>query len=177
MFDGFATHDLATSRGTIRARIGGDGPPLQLLHGFPQTHLIWHGGAPARARRGFTVVAADLPGYGDSHKPAPADDHAAHAKRAMARDLVEAMASLGHARFAVAGHDPGGRVGYRMALDVPDTVTRLAVLDIVPTGEVWARADATLMVGYWHWAFLAQPAPLPESLILGAPRAFAAPPL
>jgi haloacetate dehalogenase len=172
MYEGFATHDLPTDRGPIHARVKGDGPPLLLLHGFPQTHLIWHAVAPALAER-FTVVAADLPGYGDSHHPAPAADHAPHSKRAMAADLIQAMAVLGHTEFAVAGHDRGGRVGYRMALDSPQTVTRLAVLDIVPTGELWARADDRLALGYWHWGFLAQPAPLPEELILGAPGVFA----
>jgi haloacetate dehalogenase len=115
MYEGFATHDLPTDRGPIHARVKGDGPPLLLLHGFPQTHLIWHAVAPALAER-FTVVAADLPGYGDSHMPAPADDHAPHSKRAMAADLTQAMAALGHTEFAVAGHDRGGRVAYRMAL-------------------------------------------------------------
>jgi haloacetate dehalogenase len=172
MFEGFDTHELATDRGPVHARVGGDGPPVLLLHGFPQTHVMWHAVAPALAERGFTVVVADLPGYGDSHHPAPAADHAPHSKRAMAADLVAAMAALGHERFAVAGHDRGGRVGYRMALDSPATVTRLAVLDIVPTAELWARADDRLALGYWHWGFLAQPAPLPEEMILGAPEAF-----
>ena len=170
-FAGFALRDIETSRGRVRARVGGDGPPLLLLHGFPQTHLMWHPVAAALAER-FTVVAADLPGYGDSFRPPPAEDHAPHAKRALAQDLVAAMATLGHERFAVAGHDRGGRVAYRMALDHPDAVTRLAVLDIVPTGEIWRRADDVFASGYWHWAFLCQPAPLPERMILGDPAAF-----
>ena len=124
MFEGFATHDLETTRGTIHARVGGDGPPLLVLHGYPQTHLMWHAAAPLLAER-FTVVAADLSGYGDSFRPAPARDHAPHSKRALARDQVEAMAALGHERFAVAGHDRGGRVAYRMALDHPDRVSAL----------------------------------------------------
>jgi haloacetate dehalogenase len=171
MFDGFATLDLPTERGTIHARVGGDGPPLLLLHGYPETHLMWHGAAPLLAQR-FTVVVADLAGYGDSLRPEPAADHAPHSKRALARDQVQAMAALGHDRFAVAGHDRGGRVAYRMALDHPDTVSALAVLDIVPTAEVWARADDRLALGYWHWGFLAQPAPLPERLIAGDPEAY-----
>ncbi len=154
------------------ARVGGSGPPLLLLHGYPQTHLMWHAAAPLLAQRGFTVVAADLAGYGASVRPEPADDHRPHSKRAMALDLVQAMASVGFERFAVAGHDRGGRVGYRMALDHPETVSALAVLDIVSTADVWARSDGQTAVGYWHWGFLAQPAPLPERLILGDPEAW-----
>ena len=171
LFEGFELTDLSTPRGPVRARVGGSGPPLLLLHGFPQTHLMWHPVAPALARE-FTVVAADLPGYGDSFRPRVAEDHGAHAKRALAEDLVAAMARLGHERFAVAGHDRGGRVAYRMALDHPAVVTRLAVLDIVPTGEIWRAADAMFALGYWHWGFLAQPAPLPERMILGDPEVF-----
>jgi haloacetate dehalogenase len=171
VFDGFELRSLDTPRGPIAARVGGAGPPLLLLHGYPQTHLMWHGTASALAER-FTVVAADLPGYGASFKPAPAEDHAPHSKRAMAGDLVAAMQTAGFDRFAVAGHDRGGRVAYRMALDHPERVSKLAVLDIVPTGEVWARAERTLALGYWHWGFLAQPAPLPERLIAGDPDAF-----
>ena len=115
----FAEHELETDRGVIFARVGGSGPPLLLLHGYPQTHLMWHAAAPLLAER-FTVVAADLPGYGASFRPAPAPDHAPHAKRALAATWSQAMAALGHERFAVAGHDRGGRVAYRMALDHPD---------------------------------------------------------
>jgi haloacetate dehalogenase len=171
MFEGFDERDLETERGTIHARVGGSGPPLLLLHGYPETHLMWHGSAPALAER-FTVVATDLSGYGDSLRPAPAADHAPHSKRALALDQIQAMASLGFERFAVAGHDRGGRVAYRMALDHPKRVSALAVLDIVPTAEVWARADDRLALGYWHWGFLAQPAPLPERLIAGDPEAY-----
>jgi haloacetate dehalogenase len=171
MFDGFGTHEIETTRGTIFARVGGSGPPLLLLHGYPQTHLMWHAAAPLLAER-FTVVATDLAGYGRSFRPAPAPDHAPHSKRALARDQVEAMAALGHERFAVAGHDRGARVTYRMALDHADRVTAAAVLDIVPTGDVWARADARLALAYWHWAFLAQPAPLPERMIGADPDVF-----
>jgi len=170
LFEGFAQRRPACERGEVFARVGGSGPPLLLLHGYPETHLMWHGVAPLLADRGFTVVVPDLPGYGDSLRPAASDDHAPHSKRAMALDLVQAMAELGFDRFAVAGHDRGGRVAYRMALDHPATVTALAVLDIVPTAEVWRRTDSTSAVSYWHWSFLAQPAPLPERLILGAPE-------
>jgi haloacetate dehalogenase len=171
LFEGFGTRDVPTPRGRVRARVGGSGPPLLLLHGFPQTHLMWHAVAGRLAER-FTVVAADLPGYGDSFRPPVVADHAAHAKRALAGDLVAAMGQLGHARFCVAGHDRGGRVAYRMALDQPEAVSALAVLDMVPTGEIWSRADAGFALGYWHWAWLAQPAPLPERLILGDPDGF-----
>jgi haloacetate dehalogenase len=171
VFDGFTTRDLETARGTIRARVGGSGPPLLLLHGYPQTHLMWHAAAPILAER-FTVVAADLSGYGESLRPPVAGDHAPHSKRALALDQVQAMSSLGYDRFAIAGHDRGGRVAYRMALDHPDRVSALAVLDIVPTADVWARADDRLVIGYWHWGFLAQPAPLPERLIAGDPDAY-----
>jgi haloacetate dehalogenase len=168
VFEGFETRRLGVERGEIHARVGGDGPPLLLLHGWPESHLMWHAAAPLLAER-FTVVATDLAGYGASLRPAPADDHAPHAKRALAADQVQAMAALGFDSFLVAGHDRGGRVAYRMALDHPERVTRLAVLDIVPTAEVWERADATFALGYWHWGFLAQPAPLPERLIAGDP--------
>ncbi|HEY2638131.1 MAG TPA: alpha/beta hydrolase [Solirubrobacteraceae bacterium] len=171
MFEGFETRSLPTGRGEIRARVGGSGPPLLLMHGYPQTHVMWHAVAPLLAES-FTVVATDLTGYGDSFRPAPTPDHAAHSKRALAGDQVQAMAALGFERFGVAGHDRGGRVAYRMALDHPERVERLAVLDIVPTADVWRRADRTFALGYWHWGFLAQPAPLPEDLINGAPQAF-----
>jgi haloacetate dehalogenase len=171
LFEGFRVADVATPRGRVHARIGGSGPPLLLLHGFPETHLMWHAVAPALAEQ-FTVIVADLPGYGQSFRPPVSDDHTAHSKRALAGDLRAAMTELGHPTFAVAGHDRGGRVAYRMALDHPATVSRLAVLDIVPTGEIWSRADAMFALGYWHWSFLAQPAPLPEQMILGNPDAF-----
>ena len=171
LFEGFDARDVATPRGTVHAMVAGDGPPVLLLHGYPETHLMWHAVAPALAER-FSVVAADLPGYGDSFRPPVGDDHAAHSKRALAADLVAAMGELGHGSFAVAGHDRGGRVAYRMALDHPDAVSALAVLDIVPTGEIWSRANDQFALGYWHWPFLAQPAPLPERLILADPDAW-----
>ena len=170
-FAGFDARRLETSRGTVHAMVGGSGPPVLLLHGYPQSLLMWRAVAPLLAER-CTVVATDLAGYGGSFRPAATPDHAAHGKRAMALEQVEAMATLGFESFAVAGHDRGGRVAYRMALDHPAAVERVAVLDIVPTGEVWRRADAKFAGGYWHWAFLAQPAPLPERLIGGDPQAF-----
>ena len=164
MFDGFATHRVRTSGAEIFLRSGGAGPPLLLLHGYPQTHVIWHRVAPALAER-FTVVCADLRGYGDSGKPEAGPDHAGYSKRAMAQDMVEAMAALGHDRFAVAGHDRGGRVTHRLCLDHPDRVRRAAVLDIVPTLTLFRATDQAFAYGYYHWFFLSQPAPLPERLI------------
>jgi haloacetate dehalogenase len=170
MLEGFETAEVETGETRIFVRWSGAGAPLLLLQGFPQTHLMWRGVAPLLARR-FTVVCADLRGYGRSGCPASAPDHAPYAKRAMARDMVAVMAQLGFPRFAVAGHDRGGRVAYRLALDHPDRVARLAVLDVLPTGTVWARADARLALAYWPWSLLAQPAPLPERLIAAAPDA------
>jgi haloacetate dehalogenase len=168
---GLTVRDVPTRHGTVRAATGGDGPPLLLLHGYPETHLMWHAVAP-RLAASSTVVACDLPGYGASYRPAAQDDHAPSSKRAWGEALADVMTALGHERFAVAGHDRGGRVASRMALDLPERVSRLCVLDIVPTVEVWERADDRLAIAYWHWGFLAQPAPLPEALIGGAPDAF-----
>ena len=162
MFEGFASRRIGTSGAEIFVRSKGRGTPLLLLHGYPQTHAIWHRVAPALAGR-FNVVCADLRGYGDSAKPDGGP--AAYAKRAMARDMVEMMAALGHERFAVAGHDRGGRVVHRLCLDHPDRVLRAAVLDIVPTRTLFRATDQALAIGYYHWFFLAQPAPLPERLI------------
>jgi haloacetate dehalogenase len=170
MLDDFATAEFDTGETRIFLRRSGIGPPLLLLHGFPQTHLMWRSVAPLLARH-FTVVCADLRGYGRSGRPASSPDHAPYAKRAMARDMVAVMAQLGFPRFAVAGHDRGGRVAYRLALDHPDRVERLAVLDILPTATAWDLADARFALGYWPWSLLAQPAPLPESLIAVAPEA------
>lgn len=171
MFEGFKLTEIQADGLSIRARIGGSGPPLLLLHGNPQTHVMWHKVAPALARR-FTVVATDLTGYGMSSKPPSTTDHLPYSKRAMARTQLEVMRQLGFARFSVAGHDRGGRVGYRMALDHPDAVTKLAVLDIIPTGEAFARGGREFGLGYYHWFFLAQPAPLPERLIGADPDWF-----
>ena len=168
MFDGFETRRVATSGAEINLRLGGSGPPLLLLHGYPQTHVMWHRVAPYLAER-FTVAAADLRGYGDSAKPASDPAHAAYSKRAMARDQVEVMSSLGFERFAVVGHDRGARVTHRMALDHPDRVERAAVLDICPTLAMYERTDMAFASGYYHWFFLIQPYDLPERLIAADP--------
>jgi haloacetate dehalogenase len=168
---GFESRRVETAQGGVFVHKAGLGPPLLLLHGFPQTSLMWRDIGPMLASH-FTVVAVDLPGYGASDCP-PADEqgHGSMSKRAMATTLIETMAALGHDRFAVAGHDRGGRVAYRMALDHAEVVTRLAVLDIIPTFEVWDRADARLALAFWPFSLLAQPAPLPERLIAAAPEA------
>ncbi len=162
--------DLQTKDTTIFLRRGGSGPALLLLHGFPQTHLMWRSVAPLLARR-FTVICPDLRGYGRSGCPASRADHAPYAKRAMANDMVSVMAALGFPRFSLAGHDRGGRVAYRLALDHPQCVVRLAVLDILTTADVWERADSRVATAFWPWSLLAQPAPLPERLITAAPDA------
>ena len=171
MFEDFDLSFVDTGEATIRVRHGGSGPPLLLLHGHPQTHVMWHLVAP-RLARDFTVVAMDLRGYGDSSKPPTTDDHEPYSKRALARDAVAVMAHFGYSRFDVAGHDRGGRVAYRLALDRPDCVRKLATLDILPTSEHFRRADMKFGLGYWHWFFLAQPYPLPEMLIGKDPDAF-----
>jgi haloacetate dehalogenase len=168
MFEGFALSMIDTGEAVIRVRHGGSGPPLLLLHGHPQTHVMWHRIAP-RLAQNFTVVAADLRGYGDSSKPPTTADHAPYSKRAMARDQIALMRQLGFEHFFVAGHDRGARCAYRMALDHPDRVRKLAVLDIIPTYEAFRRADMAFGLGYWHWFFLAQPSPLPEQLIGATP--------
>ncbi|EGY00804.1 alpha/beta hydrolase fold-containing protein [Nitrospirillum viridazoti Y2] len=169
---GFRLADVTVGTGvTLRAAVGGDGPPLLLLHGHPQTHVTWRKIAPALARR-FTVVAADLRGYGDSAKPESDADHSPYSKRAMALDLVLLMRALGHGRFAVAGHDRGGRVAHRMALDHADAVTRLALLDVAPTATMYALTNQEFATRYFWWFFLIQPAPLPERLIAADPEFF-----
>jgi haloacetate dehalogenase len=171
MFDGFELIFVDTGEATIRVRRGGAGPPLLLLHGHPQTHMMWHKVAP-RLAHDFTVVAADLRGYGESSKPPTARDHEPYSKRAMARDQVAVMRHFGFERFCVAGHDRGARCAYRMALDHPERVSKLAVLDIIPTGEAFRRADMAFGLGFWHWFFLAQPYDMPERLIGADPDYF-----
>jgi haloacetate dehalogenase len=170
MMDGFTAAKIETGATSIFVRWSGSGPPLLLLHGFPETHVMWRGAAPLLARR-FTVVCADLRGYGQSGCPASTPDHAPYAKRAMAEDMVTVMQLLGFRRFAVAGHDRGGRVAYRLALDRPDRVERLAVLDVLPIETVWERADDRLALGFWPWSLLAQPEPLPERILAAAAEA------
>jgi haloacetate dehalogenase len=164
MYEGFAAETVEVSGTTIFCRVGGSGPPVLLLHGFPETHLMWRDVAPLLARR-FPVVAAELPGYGGSGTSSD------FSKRAIGELMCAAMRQLGLERFAVAGHDRGGRVAYRMALDRPEAIEALVVLDIVPTGEAWARADAEFALAFWPWSVLAQDEPLPERLISAAPDA------
>ena len=171
MFDGFDRKRIETRGATIDLAVGGSGPPLLLLHGYPQTYTMWHLVAPRLARE-FTVVAASLRGYGDSSKPDGGADHAAYSKRAMAQDQIDVMQALGFERFAVAGHDRGGRVAYRLALDRPEAVTKLAVLDIVPTYVVYSTINRLIATAYYHWFMLIQPYDLPERLIGSDPEYF-----
>lgn len=171
LFPGFDSITVEADDMRLFCRVGGGGPPLLLLHGYPQSHVCWHKIAPLLAEH-FTVIAPDLPGYGRSSIPPLSDDHAAYSKRSMAAAFVEMMRVLGHTTYFVAGHDRGGRVGYRMALDHPDRVQRLAVLDILPTSDYWDRMDRRFGMKIYHWTFLAQPAPFPEKLIAASPVRF-----
>lgn len=165
MFEGFTSHTVPVGNGIeIAAVVGGHGPPLLLLHGFPQTKACWRKIAPELARR-FTVVASDLRGYGASSKPASGGDHSTYSKRAMAADQVTLMRTLGFDRFRLVGHDRGGRVAHRLALDYPETVKRLAVLDICPTATMYAATNRAFAEAYYHWFFLIQPADFPERMI------------
>jgi haloacetate dehalogenase len=172
LFPGFEHRSVDVGDGIrIAAVVGGSGAPLLLLHGHPQTHAIWHRVAPVLAER-FTVVAADLRGYGDSSKPAGAPDHANYAKRALAQDQVALMRSLGFSRFDVLAHDRGARVAHRLAVDHPAAVRRLVLLDIAPTVAMYEQTTEAFARAYWHWFFLIQPAPLPERLIEADPAAY-----
>ena len=172
LYPGFADRRIDVGHGIeIAATIGGSGPPLLLLHGHPQTRAIWHRVAPALAQ-GHTLVAADLRGYGDSAKPRGSDDHATYSKRTLAQDLVAVMRALGHDRFDVLAHDRGARVAHRLAMDHPQAVSRLALLDIAPTLAMYEQTTEAFARAYWHWFFLIQPAPLPERLIEADPGAY-----
>jgi haloacetate dehalogenase len=172
LFPGFEHRSAAVSDGIrIAGVIGGAGPPLLLLHGYPQTHAIWHRVAKTLAKS-HTVVAADLRGYGDSSKPAGAPDHVNYAKRAMALDQVMLMRSLGFEHFDVLAHDRGARVAHRMAMDHPQAVKRMVLLDIAPTLAMYAQTTEAFARAYWHWFFLIQPAPLPERLIQADPAGY-----
>lgn len=164
LFPGFAAQRIATRATTIQCVVGGSGPPLLLLHGYPQTHAMWHRIAPALAQT-YTVVCADLRGYGDSGKPPSDDAHAPYSKRAMAGDMAEVMQALGFPRFRLAGHDRGGRVAHRLAMDHAASVEKLAVLDISPTRLMYRATDMAFAKAYYHWFFLIQPFDMPERMI------------
>lgn len=164
LMDGFTRRRIRTAGTEIEVAVGGEGPPLLLLHGNPLTLVSWHRIAPSLARH-FTVVAPDLRGYGDSGKPPGGDDHAGYSFRTMGEDNLEVMEQLGFRQFAIAGHDRGARVAFRMALDYPDRVTRMAALDIVPTYEVLTNVTLGWGLESYHWFFMAQKAPFPERLI------------
>jgi len=169
-FAEFETTSITTENTTIFVRRAGSGPPVLLLHGFPETHLMWRHVAPLLARR-FTAICADLPGYGQSSCPPSTADHTPYSKRSMAKVMADVMTQLGFARFSVAGHDRGARIAYRLALDHPDRIERAVVLDVVTIADAWEHADKNLATGFWPWALLSQPEPLPEHLISAAPEA------
>jgi haloacetate dehalogenase len=171
LLPGFSDERVRAGEVTLRARRGGTGPPVLLLHGYPQTLAMWHRVAPRLAAR-FTVVLSDLRGYGDSDKPPSTPDHAPYSKRAMAQDQLALMRALGFERFAVVGHDRGGRVAHRLALDAPGAVSRVAVLDISPTLVMYEQTTMAFARAYYHWFFLVQPEPLPERLVGADPEFF-----
>jgi haloacetate dehalogenase len=171
MFDGFALEQVDVGEAVLRVRRGGSGPPVLLLHGHPRTHATWHRVASLLVGD-LTVVCPDLRGYGGSSKPLSSPDHEPYSKRAMARDCLALMRRLGHDRFAVVGHDRGGYVAFRLALDHPEAVGRLAVLDDVPIGEALARCDARFAARWWHWFFLGQTAKPAERVICMDPDAW-----
>jgi haloacetate dehalogenase len=171
LFDGFALERVHVGEAELRVRHGGEGPPLLLLHGHPRTHTTWHRVAPLLAHT-HTVVCPDLRGYGESSKPPTSDYHEPYSKRAMARDCVALMSALGHERFAVAGHDRGAYAAFRTAMDHPDAVSRLVVMDAVPIYEALDRADAKFARAWWHWFFLGQTAKPAERMISADPDAW-----
>ena len=171
LFPGFESRTYATRRATIFARLGGEGPPLVLLHGYPQTHVMWHRLAPSLSQH-FSLFIPDLRGYGASSAPEDDAEHSVYSKRAMAEDVCDVMDALGHRRFMICGHDRGGRVAYRLALDEPSRVKRLAVLDIIPTYNMWHGLSPRLAMKSVHWTFLAQPEPWPERMIGADPMAW-----
>ncbi|MEU7101971.1 alpha/beta hydrolase [Streptomyces longwoodensis] len=171
MFEGFDTRHVETGEASVFVRYGGDGPPVVLLHGHPRTSATWHRVAPLLVDRGFTVVCPDLRGYGRSRGPAPAPDHSAHSKRAVAGDVVAVMRALGHERFALVGHDRGAAVAFRLALDHPRAVERVALVDCLPISEHLARITPEFATQWWHWFFFAQP-DTPERVINADPDAW-----
>ncbi|MEE2866474.1 MAG: alpha/beta hydrolase [Pseudomonadota bacterium] len=171
LFPGFDSITVEANDVRLFCRTGGSGPPLLLLHGYPQSHICWHKVAPQLAEH-FTLVLPDLPGYGRSSVPPLSGDHAAYSKRRMASAMVELMKVLGHSTFFLAGHDRGGRVAYRLALDHPQALLKVAVLDILPTCDYWDRMDRLFGLKIYHWMFLAQAAPFPEKTISAAPIRF-----
>ncbi len=171
MLNGFVPHTVERDGVQLQTRVAGEGPPLLLLHGHPQTMVMWHRVAPALAEH-FTVVLMDLRGYGDSTRPAPDDAHLTHSKREMARDALAVMAHHGFQRFDVLAHDRGARVAHRLAADQPQAVRRLMLLDIAPTLAMYAQTSEAFARAYWHWFFLIQPPPLPEGLIASGPARY-----
>ncbi len=169
LFEGFESRIVPGDGCDIHLMIGGSGPPLVLLHGYPQNCATWHRIAPALAQS-FTVIIPDLRGYGQSGVPVAGADSAAYSKRAMGRDVLAIMDQLGFARFRLVGHDRGARVAYRLAFDHPDRIEKLGIIEVIPTAEMWQRFDAAMGMSAYHWAFLAQPSPLPETLIAADPQ-------
>ena len=171
LLPGFKVHKVKTTGATLHTVVGGSGPPVLLIHGAPLTHLSWYRVAPELAKK-YTVVAPDLRGYGDSSKPEDGDKHINYSKRAMAQDKVELMRHFGFDRFAVVGHDRGGRVAHRLALDHPNAVTRMSVLDIVPTYYLYTHVTKAFVDTYFHWFLFTRPAPFPENIILANPTSY-----
>jgi len=171
VFEGYEQQRVNVGDAEINVMLGGEGPALLLLHGYPQTHVIWHAVSPLLEAH-FSLVIPDLRGYGDSIGPPPDPEHLNYCKRTMANDMVSVMAEFGHERFFLAGHDRGARVAYRLTLDHPDRVLRLASLDTIPTLDTWELMDMGVAISAFHWLFLAQPAPIPERLIGGDPDFF-----